>query len=879
MRDSCVIRLTVGLLTLTAASMTHAQNGDRKGEAQPMLPPEWRVATPPLPLTPREELATFALPTGYHAELAASEPLIEAPIAFSFDGDGKLWVVEMPSYMTDVQGSDELSPTGRIKVLTDTDGDGVFDKADVFLDGLVAPRAVAPWTFGGTNNTTGARGALIIEPPHLLYAVDTDGDGRADQTEVIAGGFEAALDNPEHAGNGLFFGLDGSFLISQQPFSVRPNAEGAFDLIPQAAHGQWGISQDSFGRVYCSPNSDPLLVDLVSRVYAARQPDLKGFEGVPHRAADDMRVAPSHLTPGVNRAYQKGLLKDGRLASFTGACGTHIHEGPALTNGTPQAFVCEVTGNLVQRFDLVEKDGIPSAVNADAPQSFLTSTDERFRPVWCGAGVDGALYIADFYRGIVQHRNFMTSFLRAQVEERRLTLPVSNGRIWRVVRDGAQCAALPKLSTLDTISLTQLLATPEKGQRDQVRRELVARRDAASVQPLQTLLHNRATAIEVRIAALETLGATNLCSPADFEDAINGPAALRAAAVRVAEQNFSQSGGEAAWFAPLLARAVQDKDRFVRAQAALSATALPRDQDTLNILTQALNTDLEWRLMRSAVLSSLAGREVRMLDIIANGEALPTSTKGSRAFLAELCDLVLDGGTPQGTQAVLTLAVRGSVSQQWCAEIALERTAVAQKLNNKHPVQLLLAAEPRDWSALLACGETCAVLAQKCDKHLYWPGRGDIARVAPEYVLASQGSSADRGKRLFSNCMSCHQANGRGQPPVYPPLRGSPSALGEPGRLIRIVLHGLEGEIEVDGVRYNQAMQVPPLGSDEDIAAVLTYVRSAWGNNADAISPEMVRTVRDQTKGRTRSWTIDDLSNEPALVLPSTTVGATEVKP
>ncbi len=171
------------------------------------------------------------------------------------------------------------------------------------------------------------------------------------------------------------------------------------------------------------------------------------------------------------------------------------------------------------------------------------------------------------------------------------------------------------------------------------------------------------------------------------------------------------------------------------------------------------------------------------------------------------------------------------------------------------------------------------MLAQKCDKHLYWPGRGDIARVAPEYVLTSQGSSADRGKRLFSNCMSCHQANGRGQPPVYPPLRGSPSALGEPGRLIRIVLHGLEGEIEVDGVRYNQAMQVPPLGSDEDIAAVLTYVRSAWGNNADAISPEMVRTVRDQTKGRTRSWTADDLSNEPALVLPSTTVGATEVKP
>ncbi|MSR41988.1 MAG: c-type cytochrome, partial [Phycisphaerales bacterium] len=852
-----------------------AQNGDRKGEAQPQLPPEWRVSIPPAPLTPQEELATFVLPTGFHAELVACEPLIEAPIAFSFDGDGKLWVVEMPSYMTDVRGSDELSPTGRIKVLSDTNGDGVFDHAEVFLDGLVAPRAVAPWTFGGTQQSNKTRGALVIEPPNLLYAIDTDGDGRADQTEVIAGGFDAALDNPEHAGNGLYFGLDGSFLLSQNAFSVRPNAERGFDLIPQLAHGQWGISQDSFGRVYCSPNSDPLLVDLVSRVSAARQPDLKGFEGVPARAANDMSVAPSHLTPGVNRGYQQGLLKDGRLASFTGACGTHIHEGPALTHGTPQAFVCEVTGNLVQRFDLTEKDGVPVATNADAPRSFLTSTDERFRPVWCGAGPDGALYIADLYRGIVQHRNFMTSFLRQQVEERRLTLPVSNGRIWRVVRDDFKPEAAPQLSTLDSAALAQLISTPEKGLRDQVRRELVARRDLTSVQPLQSILHNKVSALEVRIAALETLGAAGLVAPADIESASNGPPMLRVAALRVAEQQCADT----AWFAPLLRRMAMDDNRFVRAQAVLAAAVLESDEDALEILTRALASDLEWRLMRSAVLSSLVDRENLMLTRIAEGALLSENSTGARALLAELCDLVLDGGSPQGTLAVLRLASASPQTRGWQTEVALERAALTQSLNNKTPTQLLLAAKPTDWDALLASADTIAMRAKACDQFLYWPGRNDLARVAPKFVLASQGSSAERGKRLFSNCMTCHQANGRGQPPVYPPLRGSPFALGEPGRLIRIVLHGLEGAVEVDGVRYNQAMQVPALSSDEDIAAVLTYMRSAWGNNAEPVDAAMVRQVREQTKGRARSWTVEELANEPVLVPASNSAATIGVTP
>jgi mono/diheme cytochrome c family protein len=123
-------------------------------------------------------------------------------------------------------------------------------------------------------------------------------------------------------------------------------------------------------------------------------------------------------------------------------------------------------------------------------------------------------------------------------------------------------------------------------------------------------------------------------------------------------------------------------------------------------------------------------------------------------------------------------------------------------------------------------------------------------------------SFAEFGKRLYSNCMSCHQANGRGLPPVYPPLRASEIVLGDPETLVKIVMHGLEGKISVDGQTYNQVMPAAPLRTDDEIAAVLTYVRSAWGNSASAVEPALVAKVREETKGRNRTFTARELGIE-----------------
>ena len=206
-----------------------AQNGDRPGETQPPLPEAFDREPSP-PLSPEDELSTFALQSGFEVELVAAEPLVHDPVAMAFDDAGRLWVVEMRGYMNDIDGSDETQMIGRIVVLEDDDGDGRMDRSTPFLEDLILPRAIACVDDG----------ILFVEPPHLVYAKDRDGDLVADDVRVIASGF-GGLDNPEHAGNGLAWGIDGWFECSQHPHRFRfHDGSGEVELQRVRPHGQWG---------------------------------------------------------------------------------------------------------------------------------------------------------------------------------------------------------------------------------------------------------------------------------------------------------------------------------------------------------------------------------------------------------------------------------------------------------------------------------------------------------------------------------------------------------------------------------------------------------------------------------------------------------------
>src|SRR5262245_53728056 len=147
------------------------------------------------PLTPREEQATFKIPKGLRIDLVASEPELVDPVAMAFDENGRLFVAEMRGYPNGGIGTGQIT-SGKIKLLEDRDGDGVFEKATVFAEDLRFPMSVFPWKGG----------LLVAVAPDILYLEDTDGDGKADRKRVLYTGFNLA--NIQQMVNSFQWGLD-----------------------------------------------------------------------------------------------------------------------------------------------------------------------------------------------------------------------------------------------------------------------------------------------------------------------------------------------------------------------------------------------------------------------------------------------------------------------------------------------------------------------------------------------------------------------------------------------------------------------------------------------------------------------------------------------
>ncbi|MFP6902796.1 MAG: hypothetical protein VCB81_03960, partial [Verrucomicrobiia bacterium] len=411
----------ITLTALMAAGInTSAQRGDRKGQEQPEV---WRtMKVPPAPtLTPAQALKSFKLAPGFRIEIAAADPLVHDPVAMAFDADGRMWVVEMRAFMPNVDGTGEDARTGRVGVLEDTDGDGRMDKRTDFLTGLQMPRAIA----------LVKGGVLVAEPPMLWFCEDTDGDLKADKKTVVLKNY-ASQGPVEHTDNGLMLGLD-NWLYNAKSTKRLRFVDGKWVLNNTRFRGQWGITQDNYGRIYYNNNSNPLYGDLIAGHYSVRNPHHPSRHGVNVPFFNERTVWTARVNPGINRGYQKPMLRDGHLATWTAACGPVIYRGdqyPVAMVG--DAFIPEPSGNMIRHQRITWKpDGTPVARNAYDKAEWLTSTDERFRPVNMVNGPDGCLYIVDMYRGILQHKHYVTSFLRKQIIERKLDAPIGLGRIYR----------------------------------------------------------------------------------------------------------------------------------------------------------------------------------------------------------------------------------------------------------------------------------------------------------------------------------------------------------------------------------------------------------------------------------------------------------------
>lgn len=803
---------------------------------------------PPKPLPPEEELKTFKVEKGFRVELVAAEPLIESPVAISFDDQGRLYVVEMRGYMHDKNGAGEKDPTGRISLLEDTDGDGRMDKATPFLDGLIMPRAVM-----AVNG-----GALVAEPPNLYFCKDTDGDGKADVKEVVATDYGTQGGQPEHMANTPVWAMDNA--IWSAGYATRFKLRGGvWQKDTGLGRGQWGLCQDNHGRLYFNYNSDMLRADLLPTEAFARNPLLRTATAINAKLAADQTLYPSHPTPGVNRGYDpKGLRPDGTLIKPTGTCGALIYRGdafPAAYRGN--AFVPEPCANLVKRFTMSEADGLVKATNTATKTEFLTSTDERFRPVQAADGPDGALYLVDMYRGIIQHQSFLTHYLIANIEARKLEQPFNQGRIWRVVPDTKE-RPQPVRVPQDTAERVKLLTHASGWVRDTAQRLLVESTNAtAALPPLKEMAADAKAAPLARLHALWTLDGLGSASADVLRAALKDTdAQVRAAAVRIAPRDL----------APDLIALTTEKNVVVLANLAIKLTALNMP-DADAAVAKLVAAHGKQAFVREGALTGLRGREAAFAKLLAgqltkdNGSNITPMMEALGALIAQAGKaglfeemLELAAAQPQGG-AVQVAAVKG------LATTGGDPKAKAPKT----PKLLWLEAEPAALKTLKAAmtDKNAAKLFATVQARLAWPGKPG-APPPPKIVPLNEAQTAlfEKGKTIYNTlCAACHQPHGFGLDGLAPPLVDSEWVVGRPEIAARIIMHGLAGPVKVGGRSFNLAMPPLPQLTDEDVAGVLTYIRREWEHNASPVDVKTITTLREQNKGRAAMWTEEELKS------------------
>lgn len=844
-----------------------AQRGDHAGEAQPDIPAEVQIPEAPA-LSPAEALETFAFAEpGFTIQLAAAEPMIADPVAAVFDEDGRLWVVEMQSYMPNIDGEGELVPTSRILILEDTDADWVFDKATTFMEGLVLPRSVLP-CYGG---------ALVIAPPNLLFAKDTDADGKADDIRTLLDGF-GGLDNPEHAGNGLLYGLDNWIHISQHNLEIRFDGE-SIRTRPTPGHGQWGITQDDWGRIYYCPNSDVLRGDLFPKHYAARNPNQRGIRGMNAQIMPDVSVFPSRINPGINRGYQDHMLRDDyTLAVTTSACSPMIYRSGAWGEEFyANAFTCEPAGNCLMRTILDEDAYPPSAHRAYPDTEFLTSTDERFRPVALATGPDGSLFVVDMYRGVIQHKTYVTTFLRKQVEARELELPIHLGRIWRISRSdqgsarresmpihttppdarAAIASELLPLSRQPNERLVELLGHPDAFFREHAQKILVERRAVEMEDALREIVLSKQFHPVSRAHAIFTLEGLGVVTKDDaLAVSWETMSKLSGVGIRLLEPWMGERD-----VTEIMAGAVPPHgDPMVSLQAAASLASSFPGEWSAETVAGAFVAYADNPLVRSAMITGLHEREALILQHAVAHYASPTP--GQTAALAELADTALRGSPAQRTR-YLDLIAETLPTDRWFSAILLDRLAAALKLDTDSPTTLELADEPAAWTASLAAGMwDLHPRAAAANDRLRWPGN-TIDAEQPRPLAGDERSRYALGRKLFDICAACHGFDGMGLQGQAPPLAGSPIATGPESRTIRVLLQGLQGPIEREGITYDLQMPAAPFPDDEQIASLLTYIRRGFGNTADPVHPRTVARIRAETADRPTPWTEPELLDIP----------------
>ncbi|MFY0255889.1 c-type cytochrome [Chitinophaga sp. 30R24] len=722
-----------------------------------------QFATSPV-LDAQTAISHMQYDTGLEVQLVAAEPLVVAPVAMTFDERGRIWVAEMAGFMPDTAGTGEDKPDGKIVILEDTNKDGIMDKRTVFLDSLVLPRAVC----------LVENGILVATPPQLWF-IENNNDKAGKRTLVddqyAAGG------NVEHQPNGLLRALDNWIYNAK---SDRRYRKAGNKWLKETTHfrGQWGITQDDHGRLYFNNNSENLRGDYFPPGLGGNNPYQQQAAGFDEHIVPDNRTYPIRPTPGVNRGYQKGTLDDSlRLVNFTAACSPLIYRGALLPAAyTGNGFVAEPAANLIKRNILSDSSYQVKGVQAYEHQEFLASTDERFRPVGLLTGPDGAIYIADMYRGILQHKTYLTPYLKHEINMRSLTQPLNCGRIYRIVPKGSRPQFTP--FELTPAFLGAMLHHSNGMLRDKAQQLIIDHQVTALAPYLRKMLADTLHPL-TRLHALWALEGLHQLNITD----LNG-----------------------IW---------PQADEWLKVQA---LAALPAVLGNSNV--KAVEAAMD-SLLTNSFLAPVVAYQIPAIALYDKGGAARLEDKMIQSYAAN----------PYVAAAL--------VSNAASREAAFLKQVIA-------------------WNP-----DTMLVLRRQLEAVLM-----NMQNKANAKKMEELKKMMHRGYKIFNTvCQTCHGKNGEGVTAMAPPLDESNWVNGNKQAFISIVLFGLTGPVEVHGKVYKAPEingDMPGIGSsdefsDEDIAQLLTFLRSAWNNKAGKITTADIQQVRKQNAGRQKPFTVPEL--------------------
>ncbi|MAG93455.1 MAG: dehydrogenase [Planctomycetaceae bacterium] len=552
---------------------------------------------PPRAKSPAASLGSMRVQPGFRVELVAAEPLVSDPIAIAWGADGRLWVAEMGDYPLGADG--QGTSGGRVRYLEDSNGDGRYDRSTLFLEGLGYPTSVMPWR----------KGVVVTCAPEILYAEDTNGDGKADRREVLYSGFVEG--NQQHRVNGLRWGLDGwvycangdsggkitssktgrTVDIRGRDFRIRPKTG---ELDPQTSMTQFGRCRDDWGNWFGGNSGYPFWHCVLADQYTRRNPNA---------ASPDPRVylvdppAFASVFP-ISRTLPRFNAPD-TADRFTSACGAGIYRDELFgPNFSTSYFVCEPVHNLVHH-EVLSPKGVTFTGSRAAGREkaeFLASSDNWFRPTQVRTGPDGALWVVDMYRFVIEHPEWIPKDWQQRLD---LRAGHDKGRIYRIYPVRSQPRSITAVDRLDSKALAATLESPNGPARDLSHQLLLERQDKSAVAVLEGLVNHSSRAAS-RVQALCALDGLGGARPWVLRQALDDRhGAVRRHAVRLCESRL-ESEPELA--DALLAR-VADSDPTVRLQLAYTLGAWD-DPRAGGALARIAIGDIADKFIVAAVLSS-----------------------------------------------------------------------------------------------------------------------------------------------------------------------------------------------------------------------------------------------------------------------------------